>query len=579
MTVEIDIPVPGTQCITINTNTGNINEVDIITQLINERELEDHDNGMGSNKQIRNIHLLLPLKDMIIQTRDKTKWCSLMESDHDEKDNLNWDAMRRLIALIIIGITLEKMNDIDDSMVVALLVNHVKHNFRYSFQSPTSGLCHLERPEWAINYIKDVVTRYHCIFKIMKQEINGNVEQVFNAFVPHSIFTMNREKLLEGFKRIAAEFSFSSLVRKWMMVIANEARLFVFSRLPLLFYDYRVTPFDGILTMKQVTNIASKANEQTKVNVTPSLFDDETRVNVTYNLLRAMTELATPLRSIDQAAAYEVFADFDQNVTVPCLNVGFNTEENVALMELDYERKGLCGALDGLMNMERITANRYIKKMLTDDVILETVKCNKLTQHRWYLQDSRYLIQPIETLITLLKIFDERCKCMESTQSKSKFTNTVIAPIINTYIEDVKRRWNAEDNALKSCSLTAFLIDATATLHEFLIRYPYTQYMMQSQANVEKVLNKMISIIGDYVDNLMEQPFSVLHDKRIDIMDALKDKFIQLAVQCSEDIYGKILKATLDCIGKRLLWTLIPERVNQIKLHQQRQLDIALENW
>ncbi|GFE55881.1 hypothetical protein BaOVIS_032850 [Babesia ovis] len=581
--VDDDVPITGLRTKQGTKAFASVTEVDILTQLIHEREQagDDKTTQAASTRQIKNTQLLLVLRELLIEARGETGWCSILENDQDENQKGQWEGMPRLIALIVLSITLEKRNGMDNSMAVTLLMNHIKSAFRYSFHSPESGLCHVDHPDWAVQYIRDVVKRYRTVFKHMKQEISSNTAELFNALIPNAPELVNEEnkrKLLDGFKLICEQCPYANFVQKWMTNIAKEARSFVFSRLPLLVYEYRITPLNKLLSMSEVTNVTRIANSQTRMDASPSTFDDEARVNVIYNLIRAMTELAAMLRTIDQTACYEVFADFDQNTTVPCLKLKFNEEQDNMELELNYGHDETCGAMDILINLEKTTATKITKKLLTEDVIMESIKCNNMTQHRWYLQDSGYLTQPMQTLIALLKIFDERCKYLETAQSRSKFTTKVIAPIVNSYIDFIKAKWNAEDNVFRSCSLTAFLVDATAVLHEFLLRYPYTQYMATSQATVERVLNRMVSIIGDYADGLVEKPFDHIHDRRLDIIEVLKEKFVQLAVQCSAKTYKQILKSSLERIEKRLMWVLVPQRGDRIKLYNEGHLEMAVEN-
>ncbi|ORM42284.1 uncharacterized protein BXIN_1088 [Babesia sp. Xinjiang] len=581
---DVTIPSPNLRSKPAAKNHANVTEVEMLLQILQEREQaeEDRTGNIMSARQFRNTNLLLAARELIIQAKDKTAWTSILERDQDENEKVQWEGMTRLIALIVLTMTMEKGNATDNSMVVALLSNHIKNAFRYSFQSPKSDLCQVEHPEWAMQYLKDVVKRYQTIFKLIKQEINSNTNELFDALIPGSgrvIPEENKRKLRDGFRTICSEFQHSNFVRKWMLAIAKEARTFVFSRLPLLIYEYKTVPSNKLLNIYQVTNITRTASPQTKLNVSRTLFDNERRANVMYNLLRAIMELSALFRTVDQAPAYEVFADFDQNNMVPCLGLKFDPEKNISQFELNYDHGEICGALDVLISLENTTAKKITKNLLNEENIMESIRCNNMTQNRWFLQDSGYITQPLQTLIALLKIFDERCKCLETTESRSKFTNKVIAPIVNSYIEYIKGKWNAEDDVFRSCSLTAFLVDATALLHEFLLKYPYTQYMSQAQATVERVLNRMISIIGDCVYGLIEKPFGHIHDRHVHVVQYIKQKFIQMAVQCSVKSYKQMLNSCVESVEKRLLAVLIPQRVNKIILDNKAHIEMAIDNW
>ncbi|GBE61197.1 CBS domain -containing protein, putative [Babesia ovata] len=562
----------------------NVPEVELLMHLIQEREQNDGDKTgtIASSRQSKCIQLIIIARDMLQQARDKTAWCSLLnDNEESEQTKVKWEGMPRLIALLVVTVAMENSAGGKTAAAVSTLSNHIQQAFRYSFQSPESDLCLIDHPEWAINYIRDVVKKYCGIFKLIKQEIHSNTDELFEALLPEAATLAHKEQrhdLREEFVKLCAEFSQHNFVQKWAQALAKETRWFTFTRLPLLVYEYRMALSDTLLTMQQVTNITRTADPKTRLNVSQALFHDDIRANIIYSLLRAMTDLAAALRDLDNTAPYEVFADFDKNTTIPCLELKNNADKDEAQLALNYELDRAYGALDALISLEKTAAINVVKKLLEGENILEGVKCNAATQNNWYLQDSGFLTQPVKTLIALLKMFDERCKCLETAKSRGEFTTKVIAPIINSYLEYIKGKWNAEDDVFRSCSLTAFLIDSTALLYEFLLRYPYSQYMPQVVTNVERVTTKMIAIIGDYVNDIIEEPFSRIHDKRLEIMYYLKDKMTQLAVHCSLKSYKQMLRHVVDNVEKRLMTVLLPQRASQIILNAPAHVEMAEHN-
>ncbi|GIX63954.1 CBS domain -containing protein, putative [Babesia caballi] len=558
-------------------------EVEMMLHLLREKEMEAEEKteAIASSRQHLNTQLITVARELIAQARDRTAWCSLVDAEPEEQGKVKWEGMPRLIALVVVAMALENIENVKSSVVVPALSNHVKHAFRYSFQSPKSDLCVVDHPEWAINYLRDAVRKYHVLFQLVKHEISSSTDELFNALIPEAETTALGDlgqKLRQGFHGLCAEFAQYSFVQKWALELAKEARAFVFSRLPLLVYEYRMTLSDTLLTMHQVTNITRTSGPQTKLSVSQTLFTDELRLNVMYNLLRAMTELATAVRAMDGAAAYEVFADMDRNTTIPCLALKYEADENEMVFELNHERKELCGALDALIALEKAAATGVVRKLFADDGIMEGIKCSSTTHDNWYLQDGGYLTHPVNTLVALLKMFDERCKCMETTKSRGEFATRVMVPVVNAYVEYIKSKWNAEDDVLRSCSLTAFLIDSTALLYDFLLRYPYSQYMAPVVSVVEKVTTKMVAIIGDYVDDLIQEPFSRVHDRRLEVMGTVSEKLMQLAVHCSAKSYKQILRRTVETVEQRLAAVLIPQRASQIILNHGAHLEMATHN-
>ncbi|CDR95644.1 hypothetical protein, conserved [Babesia bigemina] len=558
-------------------------EVELLMHLMQEQSDGDKTATITSSRQSKGIQLIMIARNLLQQARDQTAWCSLLsDNEESEQTNVKWEGMPRLIALLVLTVALESSAGGKTYVAVSTLSNHIQQAFRYSFQSPESDLCLIDHPEWAINYIRDVVKRYCAIFKLIKQEIHSNTDELFEALLPEAATLAHMEQrpdLREQFRKLCTEFSQHNFVQKWAKALAKEARWFTFTRLPLLVYEYRIALSDTLLTMQQVTIITRTADPKTRLNVSQALFNDDARANIIYSLLRAMTDLATTLRDLDNTAPYEVFADFDKNTTVPCLALKCDANQHEAQLELNYEHDRAYGALDALISLEKTAAINVVKKLLEGENILEAVKCNAVTQNNWYLQDGGFLTQPVKTFIALLKIFDERCKCLETAKSRGEFTTKVIAPIINSYVEYIKGKWNAEDDVFRSCSLTAFLIDATALLYEFLLRYPYSQYMPQVVTTVERVTTKMIAIIGDYVNDIIEEPFSRVHDKRLDIMYYLRDKMTQLAVHCSLKSYKQMLRHVVDNVERRLMAVLLPQRASQIILNTPAHVEMAARNW
>lgn len=558
-------------------------EVDILTYLVEaDMSAEDHKADSSSdNTQIRAIELTLVIWDLVVKARDNTAWCTPLDDGQQQDGKIPWHGMPRLIALLVIAMAMEKRYATKKSIVIPVLVNHIKRSFRFSFQSAESNLCVIDHPEWAINYIRDVIRAYQTMFKRIKREVNSATEDLFAAYIPDETAIdndKNGQRLKDHFAKLCTEFSHGSFFNDWTVSILMEVRLFVYSRLPLLVYDYRTKMPDAKLTVYEMANITNTCDADTKITAMRSFYDDEVKLNLMYNLIRAMTELSTTIRATDHNASFELFADFDKNTLIPCITLALDDESLKPKLQLSYDHGVVYGALDALISLENTAAINVVKNLVGDEGIMDSIRCDKDMQNKWYLHDDGYITQPMNILITLLKMLDERCKCLETSKSKSEFTTKVIVPVLNPYLEFVKAKWNAEDDVFKSCSLTAFLIESTTLLYEFLLKYPYTSYMPQVLASVEKVVNKMTHIMRDYINDIMEEPFSNIHERRLDVICYLKEKLLQMAVLCSLKTYKQIIKATFENVEKRLLAVLMPQHVQQIIFNNQTHVEMALQN-
>lgn len=89
----------------------------------------------------------------------------------------------------------------------------------------------------------------------------------------------------------------------------------------------------------------------------------------------------------------------------------------------------------------------------------------------------------------------------------------------------------------------------------------------------------MTHIMRDYINDIMEEPFSNIHERRLDVICYLKEKLLQMAVLCSLKTYKQIIKATFENVEKRLLAVLMPQHVQQIIFNNQTHVEMALQNW
>ncbi|KAK1443114.1 hypothetical protein BgAZ_306320 [Babesia gibsoni] len=559
-------------------------ELEILNHLMELDADEDQETRAppSVNMQIRTIELSLALRDLIIKARDQTEWCSTLNSGQQEEGwSMEWDGMNRLIALVVIAMALEKRASKKNLFVVPALVNHLKRSFRYTFQSSESDLCVAEYPEWALNHMKDVLQVYSAVFRRIKRDVTTGVDELFAELVANdrTIGTdENRPRIKAYFEKLCLQFLHGDFFYSWTSSLVKEARWFVYSRLPLLVYDYRNAASDVKLSVNEIANIADAEDPVTKITVTQSFYEDEYQVNLVYNLIRSMTELAATIKAIDHAAAFELFSDFDKNNPVPYVMVTLEKDSLRPRLELGYDYNIVYGALDALISLEATSSKKVLKQLIMEDKLLDNIRCDSAMQNHWYLQDASYITQPLNTIIALLKMFDERCKCLESCKAKSDFTVKVIVPIINSYLEYIKTTWNAEDDIFSSCSLTAFLIESTTTMHDFLVKYPYSVYMPQILASIEKVMHKMILIVGDYVIDIIAEPFSTIHEKRLDVVTFLKEKILQIAVLCNLKSYRQIIKQLVETVEKLLVGILIPQKASHIVLTKPDHVDMALYN-
>ncbi|BAM38950.1 conserved hypothetical protein [Theileria orientalis strain Shintoku] len=294
-----------------------------LVYLRNESGFSKHDFLIKEDLKCRS--LLIFAKNLLVELKRNSSWQSVLDDKSENVLEYPFEGMEKLFALILMMTRLEKYLR-SESTAAPILANNVLLSFRYIFQSESSNLAVIQHPEWAIEYLRECVKKYMAVFKKAKSDMKLDCTNYFKALMPEPY--CDDYGLLEEFVLIGAECSVDDVASSWCLLIAKEARLFVYSRLPFLVYDYFMENEDDRVGLRELTRMIASPKKSTVLEVSRSSFSDDKVTSVIYSLVGSMVEFASYLRGFDPASSYELFSDFDNNTIVPFIMIQFYRYSN-----------------------------------------------------------------------------------------------------------------------------------------------------------------------------------------------------------------------------------------------------------
>ncbi|KAK2197428.1 U6 snRNA phosphodiesterase 1 [Babesia duncani] len=557
-------------------------EVDLLGHIMRLKNASLDDDEEIKHRGKEDIKCFLQARNLLIDAIASSAWLSYLDDVLQENDEIAWHGINRLTAALVIALAIEKYIRVKESTLFHLLVDHIIRGFRFSFQSETSELCLLHHPEWAISYMKSVIKKYHGVFKKMKSAIRNETDLLFESYFG-TLESPQSKTYMGQFKDICNEIANFDLVGEWTVLIAKEVRVFVFSRLPLLMYDYYLIHVNHKesnkrLDLEALTGVLKKPHPNTHLHVAQSYFDDNIKTSVVYTLLQGMTDLWKLVATLDTSAR-EIFGDFDANTIIPSVKIEHGTNNEFEIV-LDYSSDFIYGCLDALIKLERTHTLEIVQRIVDDAVILDAIsgKVGINCPHVAFLQDEGYNGQIVKIVCDILSMFDARSNCLGSLKSKSEYAANVISPLLMFYINDMKNKWNSEESIFESSGIASFLLESATHLYEFLLKYPQSQHIQTNIASLEKILVRMVSIIDEYIKDLLVANFCNIHKEHLGVAKKLCTKLMQIGSQCSATTFVKILKSALDSVQQTLLRVLIPKRRQEIILLKPDHVATTLLN-
>ncbi|UKJ87911.2 hypothetical protein MACJ_000353 [Theileria orientalis] len=610
-------------------------EVQLLEHLVylrNEPGFTKHDSLL--NEDLKSRSLLIFAKNLLNELKRNSSWQSVLDDKPDNGDEYSFEGIDKLFALILMMNRLEKYLRCE-STTAPMLVNNILLSFRYIFQSESSNLTVVQHPEWAIEYLSECVKKYMVIFKKAKSDIKLDCTNYFKALIPEPY--CDDYGLLEEFTLVSGECSVDDIVASWCLLIAKEARLFVYSRLPFLVYDYFMENEDSRIGLTELTRMIANPRNSAVLEVSRSTFSDDKVTSVIYSLIGSIVEFAQYLRGFDAVSSYELFSDFDNNTTVPFIMIQFysynsagkadggtitntNTSNNGTIKNLNsghttrsadgeaneantgnersddflsrdageasleskillcFESNVLYGCLDALLEMENTHCMSISKKLLTLESFSDSIGVRTGLNTTLYLQDDQFLSQVSNVLIEVLKLVDRRCQCLKFIESKKQYVATVVVPLVDHFIDSVKHIWNSLENVLESCTMSCMLLESATVLHEFLMKFTLSEFMADTLASLENIAQKMVGIINQYFVELYYEPFKNIHRQPLEIMAHITHKLLQMCALSSYKNYNKILRTTLSDMEKVLISTLIPSKSVDFILMDEEDVETSLNN-
>ncbi|AFZ80062.1 hypothetical protein BEWA_029120 [Theileria equi strain WA] len=545
-------------------------------------ELRTATSDINSSCEVKSKSFLEVGKDLLMEAKRKSSWYSILDVKI-EQDDLSFEGIPRIISIIIVLARLEQYINLKESTVFPLLFNNALYSFRYAFQSESSEICTIEHPEFAISYIKNAVRKYAFLFKRAMNELKADEKPYFDSFVNGYVVKgeQGTDSLVDEFSLVCREVCSTNYFSRWCKILASEVKLFVYSRLPLLMYEYNTPPSETALSLSELNDVmkdnSTMENNKAELRVYRSSFSDRVTTSVAYALLRSLTDLSATMRSISEDASFELFSDFDNNTLIPCVNLEYENDGKVKVV-LNFQDECLYGFLDALLAMENHCTMKSVKQLVNEETIFEHVAPKGTLNFSVYLQDEQHSAHMIDVVIKMLNLVDERCRCLKLAESRGTYVRRVAVPIVTHFIDDVKQIWNSLDNVLESSTVSCMLVESCTFLHSFLSNYSGSSFMSETLSSLGTMLSKMISIVKQCITELIYDPLKRIHELYFDVAAQFTDKLLQISAICNPRTYEKILKHSVECTEKYLLSIVIPKKRHEYVFQNQYNVDLALEN-
>uniref|UniRef100_A0A3B0MJN5 Uncharacterized protein n=1 Tax=Theileria annulata TaxID=5874 RepID=A0A3B0MJN5_THEAN len=624
---------------TSNLQDENLIQVQLLQHLVylrNESNDDTHDSSFKDD--LKSKSLLIFSKNLLIEFKRNSSWYSILDDTAEDGPEKTLKGIDKLIALVLCLRRLEKYTNIESS-VVSLLASNVLFSFRYTFQSETSNLSVLDHPEWAIDYMKNTVKKYVRVFKNVKSELKFDTTKYFNALIPQPY--SDDPSLLEEFSVICKEIGMDEIISNWSMLLAKETRLFVYSRLPFLVYDYFLENDYSRLELSQLIKLIGTPDSSNLLEVSRSTFEDEKVNSVIYTMMNSLVNFAMYLRSFDQYASFELFSDFDNNTLVPYIMIqlyhyplitdgpnnidgsdlihssnvgdGFNQADLNSSLEdfnhnssvnpdtltsndkcnrmdskimLCFDSNILFGCLDALLEMENAHVMTLMRKLVSIELFSDSIGVRSGLTANMYLQDRQFLTQVSNLLTALLNRIELRCQCLRFLESKKKYVSKVIVPMLDYFVENVKHIWNSLDSILDSCTISCLLMESATSLYEFFQEFPLSELMPESLSKLETVNQKMITIFDQYFVELYYDSFKHVHRQPLEVLNTITNKLLRnqifsifkICALCSYKNYKKIVTQAITSMEKLLVSILIPNKSIVFILEDEDDVETTLSN-
>eukprot|EP00375_Theileria_parva_P003313 XP_765994.1 hypothetical protein [Theileria parva strain Muguga] len=591
-----------------NLQDENLIQVQLLQHLVylrNESNDDTHDSSF--KEDLKSKSLLVFSKNLLIEFKRSSSWYSILDDTPEDEPEQTLKGIDRLFALVLCLVKLEKYTN-SESSVVSLLANNVLFSFRYTFQSETSNLSVVDHPEWAIDYMKNCVKKYMRVFKNVKSELKFDTTKYFNSLVPQPY--SEDPSLLEEFTTLCKEVGMDEIISNWSMLLARETRLFVYSRLPFLVYDYFLENDYNRLELSQLTKVIGKPDSSNLLEVSRSTFEDEKVNSIIYTMINSLVNFGMYLRSFDQSSSYELFSDFDNNTLIPYIMIQLyhyplgnednpaipdnlnQSELNGSLEDFNPSTSGESGNSDpltdkhtkmdkfdnALLEMENVHVMNLMRRLVSIESFSDSIGVRSGLTANMYLQDRQFLSQVSNLLTSLLNRIELRCQSLKFLESKRKYVTKVIVPMLDYFVENVKHIWNSLDSILESCTISCLLMESATSLHEFFLEFPLSELMPESLSKLETVNQKMVTIFDQYFVELYYDTFKHVHRQPLEVLNTITHKLLQICALCSYKNYKKIVTCVLGSMEKLLVSILIPNKSIDFILEDEDDVETALNN-